>query len=147
MSTWVCGPFVTGELVCIVAFISLCSQLERPASTLPLRLVLCHVAVEEGHYRELAKQLTTQEKDWNTILGEIQEASGITHVNKDPLLTYNQYSSGAKGIVKGALEIENVGPNDSLVTRILSEELQGKDLDKAIREDTRFLNTTRAKDE
>lgn len=106
-----------------------------------------HIAVEEGHYRELAKQLTTQEKDWNTILGEIQEASGITHVNKDPLLTYNQYSSGAKGIVKGALEIENVGPNDSLVTRILSEELQGKDLDKAIREDSRFLNTTRAKDE
>ena len=34
-----------------------------------------------------------------------------------------------------------------MVTRILSEELQGKDLDKAIREDSRFLNTTRAKDE
>ncbi len=106
-----------------------------------------HVSVDEGQYRELAKQLTTKEKDWNTILGEIQEASGITYVNKDPLLTYNQYSSGAKGIVKGALEIENVSNEDSLVTRILSEELQGKDLDKAIREDSRFLNTTRAKDE
>lgn len=106
-----------------------------------------HVSVDEGHYRELSKQLTTQETDWNSVLAGIQNASAGTHKNKDPLLTWNQYSSGAKGLVKGGLEIENIANDDSLVTRILNEELSGSDLDKAIRADSRFINTVRAKDE
>ena len=106
-----------------------------------------HISIDEGHYRELARQLGTKETDWNTVLSGVQNASAAVHSNKDPLLTFNQYSSGAKGIVKGALEIENIANDDSLVTQILSQELSGKDLDKAIRADSRFLKTVRAKDE
>ena len=106
-----------------------------------------HTSIDEGHYRELARQLGTKETDWNSVLSGVQNASSAVHANKDPLLTFNQYASGAKGIVKGALEIENIANDDSLVTQILSQELAGKDLDKAIRADSRFLNTVRAKDE
>lgn len=106
-----------------------------------------HIAVDNSHYDSIAQNLTTGVTDWNTELAAIQNASASIHKNKDPLLTWNQYSSGAKGVVKGALEIENIASDDSLLNKILSEELSGKDLDKAIRADSRFLNTVRAKDE
>ena len=106
-----------------------------------------HVAVDEGHYRELARQLSTNEIDWNSVMNTIQTGSAATHVGKDPTLTWNQYSSGAKSILKEGLELNSVENNDPLLIKVLGGELQGKDIDLAIRADDRFLKTKRAENE
>lgn len=106
-----------------------------------------HVPVDEGHYRELAKQLSTSETDWNSVLNGIQTGSSSTHSGKDPTLTWNQYSSGGKSILKEGLELNSVSNDDPLLTKIISGQLEGKDIDLAIRGDDRFLNTKRAENE
>jgi len=106
-----------------------------------------HVPVDEGYYRELAKELTLNQTDWNSVLNQLQTGSAATHKGKDPTLTWNQYSSGAKSVLKAGLELNDVDNNDPLLVKILSGELQGKDVDTAIRADNRFLNTKRAEDE
>jgi len=106
-----------------------------------------HQGIDESHYKELAQQLATEEKDWNTILNEIQMGSAATHTGKDPILTWNQYSSGAKGSIKDGLELASISNDDPLLTNVLTNELSGKDLDLAIRNDGRYLNTKRAEGE
>ena len=80
-------------------------------------------------------------------MNTIQTGSAATHVGKDPTLTWNQYSSGAKSILKEGLELNSVENNDPLLIKVLGGELQGKDIDLAIRADDRFLKTKRAENE
>jgi len=106
-----------------------------------------HMSIDEAHYTELAKQLSSEETDWNTVLNGIQMGSAATHTGKDPILTWNQYSSGAKSSIKSGLELANINNDDSLLTNVLSNGLTGKDLDLAIRNDERYLNTKKAEGE
>ena len=56
-------------------------------------------------------------------------------------------SSGAKSILKEGLELNSIENNDPLLIKVLGGELQGKDIDLAIRADDRFLKTKRAENE
>lgn len=90
--------------------------------------------------------------DWGARLasGEASEADLESYLksvssarwgNKPNDVTWTDWASTYKSQIRNTLELGTLDDNDSLLTSILNSDLDGVDLEKAIRADNRYLNT------
>ncbi len=61
--------------------------------------------------------------------------------NKPPEITWEDWASTYKSQIRTTLELGTMDDNDSLLTQILNSDLDGVDLERVIRSDSRYLNT------
>lgn len=60
---------------------------------------------------------------------------------KPPDLTWREWSTGARAVIRNQLELSEVGDSDALLGSILTQGLTGQDVVSAVRQDPRYRST------
>jgi len=77
----------------------------------------------------------------------LQQLGSTRWENKPPEIPWSEWASVFKGQIGSTLELTSVADEDPLLQSLLSQGLQGQDMNQAIRSDQRFKETTSFRDQ
>ena len=105
------------------------------------------VAMPTDFATEWAQGLFLNDRSDQDLEDRLSLLSTSRWFNKPADIPWAEWSAPARGQISSLLELNSLDDGDPLLDRILTGGLFGLDADAAIREDDRFLNTQRMRDD